>query len=368
MAKRIGLDCRLVGTKHTGIGRYILALVPELVRQAPPDYHWILFVADKDQEALFKKRLPEGASVEIRPAPIRHYSLAEQLILPFIFIKAKLDLLHVPHFNTALLYPKKTVLTVHDLLWHKQTGRSVTTLPPWLYRAKHLAYRLVVAQATERAKAILVPSKQTKKDLLDYKLGLKPKIHLTYEGVLLPKKVTPPDKLPPKDYLLYVGSLYPHKNVRVLLQALALTPKENLVIVSARNIFQQEIKTLVKRLKLTSRVIFFDWLNDARLGWLYKHAKALVQPSLHEGFGLTGIEALSYNTPVIASDIPVFHEVYQDVARFFPPKNPQKLAKLIGQDKKRLKKTVSAKKLLKRYNWSRCANKTLAVYEKVLQT
>jgi len=367
MAKRIGIDCRLAGTKHTGIGRYILALVPELVKQAPADYFWVLYFADKKQKELLIQALPASKrkQVKFRLIPIRHYSLKEQLSLAGIFNQDQLHLLHVPHFNKPWLYQKKTIITIHDLLWHKQRGRHVTTLNPLTYYFKYLLYRLVVNQAVASAKAIIVPSLTTKKDLLHYYPKAKAKTYLTYEGVLLPTKMAKPKKILPKSYLLYVGSLYPHKNIDILLKALSQTPGQTLVIVSARNIFWQRTQNLMKQLKLTARVIFFDWVSDAELKYLYVHAKALVQPSIHEGFGLTGIEALSLGTPVIASDIKVFHEVYQDAANFFSPQDVKSLTKLIQTPRQQLQKP-SASQLLERYSWQKCAKETLKIYDQVL--
>ena len=71
MARRVGIDCRLAGTKHTGIGRYIAALVPKLIEQAPSDYHWVLFVFDQKQgqQLLKKVSFKKLNSVELIIAP-----------------------------------------------------------------------------------------------------------------------------------------------------------------------------------------------------------------------------------------------------------------------------------------------------------
>ncbi len=359
MQKRIGLDCRLAGTKHTGIGRYIVELVPRLIEKAPSDYHWVLFVSDPHLFAGLKN----NSHVQFVATNIQHYSFKEQWQLARLFRQAKLDLLHIPHFNQPLLYRRPTILTIHDLLWHQQQGLGVTTLSPLSYYLKYFGYRLVVNQAVKQAETILVPSLKTKRDLLHYYPKTESKIVVSREGVSLNQPPLKPNKLLPKDYLLYVGSLYPHKNVAVLLKALTLAPKENLVIVSARSIFRQKIEKQLQQLKLTHRVIFFDWVSDATLAYLYQKAKALIQPSINEGFGLTGIEAMSFGTPVIASNIAIFQEIYQQAAYFFTPNNYHQLAQII-QKKNLSEKLAQAKTLLGQYSWNQCAQTTLTAYAK----
>jgi len=362
MQKRIGFDCRLAGTQHTGIGRYILELVPRLIKRAPSSYRWVLFVSEPHLFAALRS----NRRVEFVFTTIKHYSFKEQWQLARLFYQAKLDLLHIPHFNQPLLYRRPTVLTIHDLLWHQQRGLAATTLSPLSYYLKYLFYRLVVNQAVKQTKAILVPSRQTKKDLIHYYAEAEKKIVVAHEGVSFAGKATKPNKLLPHDYLLYVGSLYPHKNVISLLKALTLLPQENLVIVSARSVFRQKIEKQLHQLKLTHRVIFFHWVNDAQLEYLYQKAKALIQPSISEGFGLTGIEAMSLGTPVIASNISIFKEIYQQAAYFFEPTNYHQLAQII-QKQDLSTKLSRARSLTHQYNWDECAQTTLTVYAKCLK-
>ncbi len=70
-------------------------------------------------------------------------------------------------------------------------------------------------------------------------------------------------------------------------------------------------------------MVFLGFVPDEKLINLYQESTALVQPSVSEGFGLTGIEAMASHTPVLASDIKVFKEIYQDAAIFFDPKKPE---------------------------------------------
>jgi len=131
----------------------------------------------------------------------------------------------------------------------------------------------------------------------------------------------------PTNYLLFVGNAYPHKNLKVLLDAVKSLKDQSLhlVIVSKLNPFLS--RTLApyepKNIHIMSE------LSDAELYSVYKHANALVTPSLMEGYGLVGLEALMLGTPVIASDIPVYREVYRDLVTYFEPNNSAALAGVI---------------------------------------
>src|SRR5258708_10842145 len=174
----IGIDCRLAGIQNAGIGRYI----EELVRGVSKDTSvtWVLFFQKKNQLPW----LSAAAHIRIVIAPVRHYSFREQLVMPRIFAREQLDLLHVPHFNVPLLYSGSFIVTIHDLLWHDQRGQSMTTLSPVVYSAKYQAYRLVSSKAIQRARAILVPAKTVKDTILTHVSDLdEKKITVTYEGV-----------------------------------------------------------------------------------------------------------------------------------------------------------------------------------------
>src|SRR3990167_8770815 len=112
---RIGIDARLAGFKHGGIGRYTEELLRYLTR-GKTNHQWIVFLYEKRQLPWLER----ARNVKIIYAPIRHYTFAEQLKPPQIFGAENLDLLHVPHFNIPLAYSKPYVVTIHDLLWHER--------------------------------------------------------------------------------------------------------------------------------------------------------------------------------------------------------------------------------------------------------
>ena len=156
------------------------------------------------------------------------------------------------------------------------------------------------------------------------------------------------------DYFLYVGNAYPHKNVETLIRAAKLA-KARVIYVGKNDYFYQKLGVVPKS------------VSDKELTNLYKNATALVFPSLMEGFGLPGVEAMRIGTPVVCSDIPVFREIYGEACLKFNPRDPEdikkKLQEVLENKKLRTDLIVKGKKQAAKYSWRRMASETLEVYE-----
>lgn len=367
---KIGIDVRLWGTKHAGIGRYTQNLVENLVKLNSNAY--VLFCRRHDVG-----ELPSGRNIKKVITDIPHYTLKEQLLLPGIFKREKLDLLHVPHFNAPIAYRGKYIVTIHDVLWHQVRGLNVTTLPAPLYLLKYLAYRMQVRSAIHKAEKTIVPSKAVKDDLLKRFNIAGGKIAVIYEGAPVQKTLTRKESRNvlekygiKKPYLLYVGNLYPHKNVEALVRVLSKERDLNLVVVCGRSIFWERFKKFLRDGGVGKNVSLVGYIPDAELPILYKESEAFVFPTLSEGFGLPGLEAMQYKTPVICSNIPVLREIYGDAAAYFDPKNEKDIAGKIGKvtkdEKLRNQLIAEGEKQVKKYSWLKMAQETLKAYNEVV--
>jgi glycosyltransferase involved in cell wall biosynthesis len=380
---RLGIDCRLSGSEHAGIGRYCENLVRETIKinQEKNLFHLVLFFRNLNQaKAVLGQDFYQKAKkyhISIQLIDIRHYSLKEQLCLPKIYRRAKLDLLHVPHFNIPIFYRQNLVITIHDLLWHQQKGMQVTTLKPIAYYAKYLAYLIVVKQAIAQAKFILVPAQTIKNTVTKYYRHVQDKIVVTKEGIaetyqknlnLVSSKVLAKKRI--KKQLIYTGSLYPHKNIILVIKALKKLPKYQLLVVGSRNVFQTQVRKMVARYKVKRQVKFLGYVPDSKLIKLYQESMALVQPSLSEGFGLTGIEAMASGTAVLASDIPIFHEIYQDQAFYFNPKESQSFLTALEKLEFSKREQIIQNNLdfAKKYQWQDLAELSCRVYLTILKS
>jgi len=174
-------------------------------------------------------------------------------------------------------------------------------------------------------------------------------------------------------YFVYTGNAYPHKNLKRAIEAVIHLNKNSdqvvkLRISSSRNIFTQRLQKYIQKANAGSYVELLGFTDDEKLNELLKEAVGLIFPSLSEGFGLPGIEAMRAGTLVLASDIPVFKEVYLNHAIYFNPldfssiERTMKNAIELSEDE-RSEKISDAKKFVERYSWSKMAKETLKVYE-----
>ncbi len=168
----IGIDARL--WNETGVGRYIRSLF----RYLPHDREFVWFFGKKEFETI---EMPSQKWRKVE-TNIHWHTLSEQLILPLVFYKEKLDLLHFPYFSFPILYPGKFVITIHDLIFdHYKTGKW-STLPGWLYVIKKFGYHLVNWISTRRASKILTLTQDAKNEIIDHYKVNPGKIKVIYEA------------------------------------------------------------------------------------------------------------------------------------------------------------------------------------------
>ncbi len=160
----IVIDARFWGGKHTGLGIYTKNLVENLEKIDKKNTYTLL-VREK-VESTFNQIIVD----------IDAYSLKEQFSLLPILYKLKPDLVHFPSINIPVLYFRKYVVTVHDLIKHDSKGTDTTTKSSLTYWVKYLGYRFVFWWATTFAKKIIVPSNAVKNRLN------KPNVIVTYEA------------------------------------------------------------------------------------------------------------------------------------------------------------------------------------------
>jgi len=391
---RIGIDARFYGPVGKGLGRYTQEVVDNIIRivgaEAGAPFHYVVFLSPDN----FDEFTASGPNISKVRLSCRWYSWSEQFVLPYHIWRARLDLVHFPHFNVPLFTPAPFVVTIHDLiLTHFPTVRATTLHPAW-YALKNLAYRLVIRVALRRARKIITVSQFTKSDLIKKFLVPAEKIVVTYEGVanlakgrdsLFVAKLDNQETLDqyhiPRQFLLYVGNAYPHKNLEVLLKVFSRLhgerPELRLVLVGKIDYFYERVRAAAAALNLwqkenrNSAVIFPGYVPDAQLEILYAEARAYVFPSLYEGFGLPPLEAMAKGCPVVSSDRASLPEILGSAALYFDPADPDDMAAqiriILDDPARREALIVSGRAQAKKYDWWQCAHETLAVYQAALQ-
>ena len=318
--KKIAIDARMI--EHSGIGTYIQNLLKSGV--------YDVAVGDK---AIIRKY---NKQIEVIEFKAKLYLAKEQFLFPVKkLIKQNVKLIHFPHYNVPYFCPIPFVVTVHDLIHF--------VYPEFLGGyMKRFYSKLLMKNALKESKYIITVSNYSKKDIEKYFRINSDKIKVIYN--VIDKEFRVKDQ---KEYqylynkynisydkkvLLCVGNMKPNKNIKEVLEALALMPNRNktiLLLVGKAFESENNLKELEKELKITDSVIHTGFVKKEELVDLYNLADVFVFPSLYEGFGLPPLEAMSCGTPVICSNTSALPEVVGEAATLISPGDPMNLMKKI---------------------------------------
>lgn len=371
---KIGIDSRMYGAKATtGIGVYIKNLTEELFK-IDQENQYVLFMKDLEFSEF---QVPNERVTKVK-IDIPWYSLKEQLVMPKILKKHKLDLMHFPHFNVPILYSGKYLVTIHDITPKFFPGPLVKKS-----LIRKFGYNLVFKTGISKASKIIAISNYTKQNIIKHFNAKQEKIIVTHLGFnqnflnqTSEQKIEEiKNKLNiTKPFLFYVGVWRDHKNLPGLVKAFnILKSKYNLdiqlVLAGSQDSRYPEIKQEINQSKFKSDIITPGFIIDSDLPLLYKAAKLFVLPSYAEGFGLVALEAQSLNTPVIASSTTSLPEILEDSAIYFNPHDQNNMAEVINKviSNKNLYSDLQQRGLIqvKKYSWRTTAKQTLSVYQDV---
>ncbi|MBU0534972.1 glycosyltransferase family 4 protein [Patescibacteria group bacterium] len=379
--KRIGIDARFYG--EAGPGRYTKNILTHLERIDGLN-RYVVFLRPQG----FNAYKPENPNFEKVLADYKWYSFDEQFRFLFKILKYKLDLLYVPHFNIPVLYPGKLVTAIPDLIMHTFSTEKGTTLFKPYFKLKKLVYKLVFKWAVVKSKKIIVPAQTVLEDFLKYyPQTSKDKYVIAQEGIDPDIKIADVsrgyevlDKFGiNKPFLLYISSMYEHKNVPRLIQAFEVLIKKynyngQLVLVGKKDKFSENISQLVFSMGLGERVLLpgmREYITDEETCGMRKECEAYIFPSLKEGFSLTPMEAQYFGKACVISDIPIHKEVYSDSVLYFDPLNiddmAEKINLLITDADLRQDLINKGYKNIMKYSWDKTADQTLGVFNEILQ-
>ncbi|MBI3252158.1 MAG: glycosyltransferase family 4 protein [Candidatus Omnitrophica bacterium] len=365
--KTVAVDARM--WRHPGIGRYLRELSTRLVSQKAR--YFFHFLGDEALTAELP-RVP-GAPWGFTAARAPIYGAAEQFEIPAK--SAGFDLLHVPHFNAPLFFPKKLAVTVHDLIYLRNAGASRFGLGA-------LYARRLLNHIQKKASIIFTVSEHTKNDLLNYFPRLDPgRIGVTPEAAgPLFRKIGDGDSLNKiradysldRPFILCVGSLKKHKNIPALIQAMADLRERKKIDHELALVGRPDPKNpgLLRLIRRSGFVRYLGEVPDESLAGIYNLADLFVMPSFFEGFGLPVLEAMACGVPVLVSNRASLPEVGGEAALTFDPGRIDALGELLYnvlQDKGlRLKMIEMGFARAKEFSWERTARQTLEGYCRVL--
>jgi glycosyltransferase involved in cell wall biosynthesis len=271
------------------------------------------------------------------------------------------------HFTAPkIFYAKKPrvpiVMTVYDI--------GPLLFPEYNTKSSHKLFKYFLPKYMKEADAIITSSSCVRNDILNNYPVKEENVHLIPIG-LLKKIVLHSEKKP---FLLFISSLFPRKNIVGLVKAFSLLCQEGfpykLIIVGQDKGEYAKIEPLIKSQILKDKVIYKGYVSEEEKIDLLKKASLLVMPSFYEGFGIPPLEAFSYGTPVVASNVTSLPEVVKDAGILIDPYDVNDIA---GGIKKALEPSTHAilvKKALKRaeeFSFDKMVESTLYVYEHVLK-
>ncbi|MCX7919505.1 MAG: glycosyltransferase family 4 protein [bacterium] len=364
----IGIDISCLSAPKTGVGLYTYHLIHALLSiDTNNTYH--LFSAQPIDVSEFSQY---RVAISCSQYPRTCATLWEQLVLPNLLQKNNIDVFHSPNYTLPFSIRIPSVVTVHDL--------SVFLFPkfhPWWRRVRH---RLLFPSSINHATNIIAVSEQTKRDLTELFPFAADKTVTIYNG--LPKCFHNPSSrnaaqeiMLPAEYILFVGTMEPRKNLELMLTAFARFKQETnlphkLVIIGGEGWGKNHISAQLRQYKIQDDVIFTGHLEHAQLPQIYRSAAVLVFPSTYEGFGFPPLEAMACGTPVIASNVAAIPEVVGDAGILLDPTKldlwPESIYNVIIN--KPLREELQAKGLAraKQFSWETTAQKTIELYQQAV--
>ncbi len=365
---KIAIDVRMIGPFMHGISRYAYNLIKGL-SDVDKKNNYVLLSNNNYLEEFVSSR--ENFSLRITKS--RLYGLVEQISIPRILRRERIDIFHSPSFFGPVSCGCKVVMTIHDMIHVFYPNPKESSVFHRIY------YNMIVKRAARNTDKIITVSENSKRDIVDY-LNVPPeKIVVTYNAVDGNFRRSNDDRVEETKgrfgingrFILYVGNQKPHKNVGLLIDAYQqLKGKTNhqLVIVGQKNrLFQNGLRD-----RKLEGVIFVGEVPDELLPHFYSGADVFVSPSLYEGFGLPIIEAFACETPVVAIRTPSVGEILGNAGLIVDAGRPDELANAIYKvlSDEDLQNSLVKKGMarVKIFSWEETVNRTLKVYEEVFET
>ena len=387
---KIGINALSITPTSTGGGTtYIIELLNHL-SQIDRTNKYILFVRSDskhhfkgygDNFRLFSIFMPPAFSVAFR-------IMFEQFIMPLIVWLLRLDILFCPGDSIPFHCPCLSVMVIQNLLYfHFQ---ETSTLLHRKKRRFHIRvqiwyYNYITRRSAIKADKIITVSENAKKEIVEYFKVDDSKISVVYHGLGSQFKDYIEDReLTQKavqsyglksDYLLYVGSVVPHKNVDVLVSTILILKERygmkcQLVIAGSDHAgYSTRLKSIASNLGVLDQITFLGHIPYKELPLLYNGASIFIMPSLCESFGLPILEAMACGCPVVCSNASSLPEIAGDSTLLVDPKNPVEIANaiksLFEDDKLRLRMINLGKNRSNEFSWDNAAVKTLSVFENI---
>jgi len=316
--KKILVNAAILDDKPTGVGVYTYYVLEYLANSG---FCYDIFTSYDNYGKIIPSKIIK-TSKYTRPYP---YKKLAGLVRIFInqtqltLMGKKYDIIYSPTSHGSFFLDNQ-IITIHDL---------IALHFPEQYKMQYYYFKYFMPYLLKKARKIIAISQSTKNDLLNF-YGLdNDRVQVIYNGFSASNfehkenaKEYISNKYNISNFILTVGSSYPHKNIARLIEAYIHLPKEitqnyKLVITGYPNSYQQSL--LKKYSNYNKKIIFIGYVDSKDLPYLYSAAELFVYPSLYEGFGFPPLEAMSCRCPVVVSNLSSLPEVCGSAAEYINP-------------------------------------------------
>ncbi|GGH18059.1 glycosyltransferase family 1 protein [Mucilaginibacter phyllosphaerae] len=351
---------------HSGIGTYLRMLLPYVLAEFS-----VTLLGDPE---VLKAYSGEAAIIPFN-API--YSIEEQK--QYKSIVPHTDLFWSPHYNTPVfaVKAKKRVVTIHDV-FHLAFFKQLSI-------KQKIYAKLMISRAVKASDAIITVSNFSKGEITTLAHAKPGKITVIYNGVKQKpltgvfETVAAKYKLPAK-YMLYVGNVKPHKNLKGLVAAYLKLSTEiqqqyKIVVVGKIEGFitgDESLFELINKNNIKDHIVFTGFVNDDDMDTIYAGASLFILPSLYEGFGLPPLEAMVNKCPVLVSNLNSLPEVCGDAAVYFDPQDYDDIAlqinKVLSDPSLSKGLVMKGTERIKLFTWADSARQHIQLFKKLINS
>ncbi len=359
---RLGLDARKYF--DFGIGTYLQNILREFP-SVDPDLGGVLYVSPTEQ-----RLIDAGQGWQLVSVPFKKYSLSELTRFSSRAGRDHVDLFHEPHYTLPYFMNIPAVVTVHDLIHIRL---------PHLFTAVQVLYaKTVMRHAVKSARAIITLTEFDKQELSELYPRFRDKIFvipLAAGGHFKP--ITDFPRVQSfrvkfgidRNFLLYAGSLKPHKNIPILLEAFANSIARGSIdlVFAGENLSGNEVLSRrVDHLRIANSIHDVGRISATDLATAFACAEGVILPSEYEGFGLPLVEAMQSGTPAIISDAPALMEVAGGAALVVERQNVEQLSgaidRLCADQGLRDQLRTMGLRRANQFSWRKTAEQTIALY------
>jgi glycosyltransferase involved in cell wall biosynthesis len=356
----------------TGVDTYLREFVLALGR-VDRSTRYQVFV-NREDLPLFRGRLPENFTLWgwcLRNRGVR--AAFQQGVLPAACEAMGVDVLHSPSFLAPhLRWRTRHLVTVHDVTFFTMPHLHSTM-------RRSAPFRYAVERCARVAHMINVPSKATRRDLLELWPEVdERRVRVTAAGIGAEFSCGESADVNahrrrlglPAEYVLFVGTIEPRKNLELLVGAYGrLKTGVHLVLAGRLGWGYEGLLAGVRKQGLAGRVHLTGYVSPEDLPWVYRGARIFAYPSLYEGFGFPPLEAMACGIPVVATKGSALEENLTGAATLVSAQGADELAgamaHLLEDDQARAEHREAGLRRAAEFAWEKAARNIQECYREL---